>query len=173
MKKQKIDVVYENIKILKDKTEMKSEIFRGEIIGNMLEILGLLFNLNGEMEACKRGLSRQGINIWQKPDKPEATPPIFVPPGYMSLIDFQSHYGYPHPSTLARIVQSDSAVEEYGKKISKNVFVEGEKIHQFFLTPKGKKKYPRIYSKAIQYEEKKSYEHKRQGEANSQAPTFL
>lgn len=173
MKKQKIDQVYEKIKALKDKSEMKSEIFRGEVLLNLLDILGLVFNLNGDLEACKRGLREQGINIWQKSDKNSDKNSLIAPPGYMSVEAFQKHYGYPHPSTLTRIIQCDSAVKDFGKKISKNVFVEGEKIHQFFLTDEGKDRYPRIYSRACKYEEKKSYEHKRQGEANSQSPAFL
>lgn len=173
MKKQKIDEVYEKIKALKDKSEMKSEIFRGEVLINLLDILGLMFNLNGDVEACKRGLREQGINIWQKNEKSPEKTALIAPPGYMSVEAFMRHYGYPHPATLTRIVQCDSSVKGYGKKISKNIYVEGEKMHQFFLTDEGKDRYPRIYSKACKYEEKKSYEHKRQGEANSQSSALL
>lgn len=174
MRKKDIDAVYDRVKSLQDKTEMKSEIYRGEIIDSFLSTLTLLFKFNGELEACKKAFNQQGISIWQKSTvEGEPKPFIPVPLGFMSVHDYVAKYKYPHVSTLTRIVQCDSAVMPFGKKLSKNVFVEPEKVHAFFLTDEAKGRYPRIYKLAHKYEKENSNEHQRKGEADSQNSALL
>lgn len=131
-------------------------------------IFPLYFSFNERIRKCEAQ-----YEVYKNRSTPSSRPRVIheIPQGYMLAEDFTKKY-YGSVGFISNTVKADGDLREFRKKIGRLLYVYGEGVHNFFDSPEGRQRYPRMVSKVDLYKEQLN-EHQRKGKADSQDSVFL
>lgn len=94
-----------------------------------------------------------------------------IPDGYITMEEFCEGY-FGSLGWMSNTTKSDGDLRSFRKAIGKHIYVEADRVVEFFDSDIGRERYPRMVAKVNRYKEKVN-EYQRKRETDSQNPTLL
>ena len=173
---EEIDALYKKVKTLKEKVDLKAEVFRGEIIECLMDAIIQNKRISHTVNRIVSGLSKNNIDVW--PRDIWETPPMpkkkrgknkkvhVIPEGFMLVKPFSKENQISCEGYLQTILNMDGDARHCRLQVGKHVYVHKQNMIDFLDSEVGRVRYKRLAPQIDAYKERLN-EHKRQGEVNS------